>query len=151
MPGRNIRGERFVAHGRVNEEPGRGENSSETESAGGAALVFRVGLRHVLVAVASVDFHFRAAIRLDHLNAGHLARQRRERDRGTNQQANAGAQDRSHFSILGAAGESRKAADSRSSSALGGAKSNTAVTPARLLFVRPKGEQKGYFPRKITR
>lgn len=109
VPGRNIRSESFVARRRINEHPGCGKNGGKTESAGGAALVFRVRLRHVLVTVDGVDFHFCAAIGFDDFDAGHLARQGRERDRGTNQQANAGAQDRSHFSILGAAGESRKA------------------------------------------
>ena len=107
---RHVSGERLVAHGRVNERRRSGEHGGETEGARCAALFLGIGRRLVMVAVARVRFHFRAAIRFDHFKARHLGGQGGERDRRTNRQANERAQDRFHFFILGGAVADRKRA-----------------------------------------
>ena len=101
MRGRNVGGASLVAHGRVNEWRGGRENGSETKGARRAALLLRVGLRLVVLAVAGGRLHLRAAISLGNFEARHLAGQRREGDGRTNRQANESAQDRSHGIILG--------------------------------------------------
>src|SRR3954447_1507338 len=108
MRGRNVSGEGLVADGRVKERRGGSENGGETEGAPRAALFLGVGLWLVVLAVARVHFHLRAAIGLDHFEVRHLAGQGREGDRRTNRQANENAQDRSHFTILGGGGAGRK-------------------------------------------
>lgn len=96
--GRNVGGKSFVADRRINERGGVGDYTGKSESAGGAALLVRIGLGWVAVALVAggLRFHLRAAIRFLDFRNQRLAGECGERERTTQRQAKQNSQSTAH-------------------------------------------------------
>ena len=87
MLGQNVSGEIFVADRRIHKGRGGGENAGQPEDTGGAALLIRVGLGRLMIALVlcGTRFHLRAAIGFLNFRDERLARNR-GKGQGTTQE-----------------------------------------------------------------
>jgi hypothetical protein len=105
MLGRNVSGESFVTHGRINERGGKGREKSAAHGAESAALLVRIGLRRLMIAIVlrRVRLHFRAAIRFLNFGDQRLARDRGDGERTAEEQTEQDAENPSHTGTISCA------------------------------------------------